>query len=233
MGSRISIAITGIFLLALVASTASALTLDARIGGIFEDALMTTPVVGVTVSPDGNVYGHQAASGEFVLLTIDVANPEGDFIQTLFATMIFQGDKVESLGGNIPSAILQEPGFGGNALANINSGDIKGNSPNLPGQAGDVWMQAVSYASLGGSTATGPDTISLLFQVTGVSVSTALEFDMGLTQGDSITFPSSTTFSGALITPMPEPTTAILIGLGLTGLAASGRGRNRLVSKEA
>lgn len=73
-----------------------------------------------------------------------------------------------------------------------------------------------------GSTETGPDTIGFFFQVTG-GTNEFVSFDMGLTDGDSIFDPSSVEFLG---TPLPERNTALLIGLGLAGLASVGRRRN-------
>jgi hypothetical protein len=157
-----------------------------------------------------------------------VDNTGGESLETIGASIVFQGDQTQFVGGIIPGSILQEAGFGGSSLANIGSGAIKGNSPNAQGVAGDVWLQALAYGSAGGVDGTGTQTadIQLLFIVTGGTGSSQILFSLGFTAGDVITAPGgalvATSFSDAVVN-VPEPGTALLMGLGLAGLAAVGR----------
>ncbi|MFP6656525.1 MAG: PEP-CTERM sorting domain-containing protein [Myxococcota bacterium] len=212
------------------ASSASALALNATIGGIFTDSSLSTAVAGVVIDGDGNATATLAA-GQAVLVNINVDNNSAEAIEAIFATLTIQGDQTNFLGPNAPGSILEEAGFGGGSLANIGTGMVKVNTPNAPGAAADVWIQALAYGTAGGVDGSGDTTadISLLFIVSGASGGDLVEFLLGVTSGDAITAPGgagvATTFSGATIN-VPEPGTALLMGLGLLGLAGAGRRRS-------
>jgi len=212
------------------AASASALALDATIGGIFTDSGLGTPIASVVIDGEGNATADLAA-GNAVLININVDNSAGDAIEALFASLTIQGDQTNFLGPNAPGSILAEAGFGGGSLANIGTGAVKVNTPNAPGAAGDVWIQALAYGTAGGVDGSGTTTanISLLFIVSGASGGDFVGFDLGTSLGDAITAPGgasvATTFSGATIN-VPEPGTALLMGLGLAGLAGAGRRRS-------
>jgi len=211
-------------LLVLGTSTASALTIDARIAGVFTDTTFTTPVAGAAPNAGGDVYNFAVQTGQGVVVEIDIANPEADLLSAIFVSMIVQSEHVGLLGAIASPEILTGGTFlNPTSLVDINSGSLKSNAPGPPGE---VWIQAVSYADVHGSNETGPEVaaVQLFFEVlSGGEQEGMLLFDLQLTDGDVIEFANSTTFSGALITVMPEPGTALLLGLGLLGLATTQR----------
>ncbi len=214
------------------ASSVSALSLDANIAGIFTDTTFTTLVAGSTLDPSGDVAGADLRVGQGILVTIEIANPQAEAIGGIFATLTVAGDQLNQIDAIVASSILA----GGTAsvptsLSNLNSGDVKANSPGQFGAPGDVWIQAVSYGSIPpGTTGTGPDiaAVQLFFEILDPTGVAQLDFILGLTDGDAIfddagVTLSDVTFSGAAIILTPEPGTALLLSLGLVGLATAGR----------
>ncbi len=207
---------------------ANALTLDANVLGIFESldtnmGVFVDPVVGATIDPDGDMATAPLAAGQFILIGIEVSNLAAEAITAMFTTLIVQGDQISgSLGARLPPTMLKGPGPSGQSLVNINSGDIKSSQPGGFGHPGDVWIQAPSYALQTGANGTGPDTLEILFVVgSAVAIGDFVTFEMGFTAGDSISGASSITFNSAAIQVIPQPGTALLMGLGLIGLSAS------------
>jgi hypothetical protein len=218
--------ILGFFTAALVVlgtTSASALTIDATIAGIFTNSGLGTPVGDLVIDGSGDATATLAV-GNAILVNVNIDNTGGESLETIGATITFQGDQTQFVGGIIPGSILQEAGFGGGSLSNLGSA-IKGNSPNPQGVAGDVWQQALAYGSAGGVNGTGTQTadIQLLFIVTGAVGSPEVVFDLGFTAGDVITAPGGalvpTTFSGAVVN-VPEPSSfaLALASLGMVGL---------------
>ena len=210
-------------LVGIVGSNANALSLDARIGGVFTDSTLSTVAPGATVNAEGDVYNYAMSVGEFIRVDILISNPEEDLIEAIAASLTYQGEDLDYIGANVPGSILQESGFGAPGLNNIGTGVIKANTPNPPGASGDVWVQAIAYGVAGGVSGPGPDTVSLLFEVTGAANSGFADFTLGFTTGDFVSG-ASATFSSAVVTIMPEPSAMLLIGLGLAGLSIRGRG---------
>ena len=211
-------------ILILSTSSASSLDIDATIAGIFTNSSLSTPIADLVIDAEGNATGTLAA-GQAILVNVLIDNTLGEAIEAIGASITFQGDQTDFAGGIIPGSILQEAGFGGASLSNIGSGAIKVNSPNLPGEAGDVWLQALAYATVGGIDGTGTQTadIQLLFIVSGASGSDFVDFVMGFTAGDAIAAPGGadipTTFSDATVNA-PEPGSFVLAlaSLGTIGL---------------
>ena len=209
----------------MFAGTASAvIDLDANIAGIFTDSSFSTPVPGAVIDPSGDSATANLAAGQAILITLNVANANGDFVTDMFSTIIVEGSQLNFLGGNYdaPTILVGGPVFMQTNLGSIGSPSVKVNSPNLNNNPGDVWIQSTAYASTG-TDGTGPNNniASLFFLVTGASGSDQILFDLTETSGDVIS--GAPILSGAVINPIPEPGTALLMGLGLAGLAAAGR----------
>jgi hypothetical protein len=232
MRKNLLLGLTTATLLVFGSFSASALSLDTNILGIFTNSGFGTSVDNLVIDADGNATATLAA-GNVVLLGIDVSNADAELITAIFATTTVDGTQFSSsLGAQLPNSMLKATGFGAKSLANVNSGDVKGNSPAPTyGDAGDLWIQSVSYALQAGAFGTGPDTIQIALVLGNVAADEFVNFDMGLTAGDAIAgangLPLSgpTTFQGATIN-VPEPGTALLMGLGLAGLAGAGRRRS-------
>jgi hypothetical protein len=142
-------------LLMLGSSTASSLSIDARIGGVFEDTTFATPAAGAVIAGSGNVYNYAAQSGQGVFVTIDIANPSADLISGIFVSMVVQSDELILIGANASAEILAGGTiFNPTSLNDIGSGRIKSNGPGPPGE---VWIQAVAYGSGSSSNGTGPE----------------------------------------------------------------------------
>jgi hypothetical protein len=205
-------------------SASAVIDLDANIAGIFTDSTFGTPVPGAVIDPSGDEATVNLAAGQAILITLDVSNLNGDFVTDLFSTIIIEGSQLNYLGGNYdaPTILVGGPVFMQTNLGAIGSPSEKVNSPNANGTSGPVWIQSTAYASTG-TDGTGPNNniASLFFLVTGASGTDQILFDLTTTTGDVIS--GSPTLSGAVINPIPEPGTALLMGLGLAGLAAAGR----------
>ena len=205
--------------------SASALSLNANVFGIFTDSSFSTPVADAVIDGEGNATA-TLSPGNGVIISIDVANPNADTMTTMFSTLTVNGAQVAAvLGASLPPTMLKGPGFLDKAMSDVGTGGIKGNTPAQPGEAGELWIQGTGYALEAGAIGTGPDQILLLIVLGDVGGNDFVPFVMGVTSGDSILTPSTLTFDGATIN-VPEPGTALLMGLGLAGLAGAGRRRS-------
>ena len=109
---------------------------------------------------------------------------------------------------------------------------MKPNSPFAQATGTQDWIQAVAHANVNGTTGTGPDNAVLLaFQYNGPGGFDLVDVAVALTAGDVIgttggqVFTGPVTLTGA-VANVPEPGTALLMGLGLLGLGAAGRRRD-------
>lgn len=199
---------------------AAALTLDANVLGIYTDSSFATLLPGVTISPDGDVATAPLAAGQGVLIGIEVSNPAAETITAIFATLFVRDDQIASVWGMSQPDILKGPDPSDQALTDINgTGRVEFIGQRAFGGPVYVWVQAVSHVNTAGAFGTGPGTLLIPFILGDVGAADQVAFDMGQASWDPIEGPSSTTFIGAVINPIPEPGAALLMGLGLAALA--------------
>jgi hypothetical protein len=205
-----------------------AVEFDVNVLGVYTDDTFSTLVPGFQVDASGDQATAPLAPGNGIWLGVDIANPDAFPIQSIFTTLHVDSNEVTLFGGFGASEILVDDSvFPATSLprAPIFPGPfIKSNSPGGP----DEWIQATGFADTVPTVGTGPDinAAQILFIVNaGVDASQRLDFSMDLTQGDVvgdsyINYP--TVFSNAVIN-VPEPSTALLFGLGLVGIATGRR----------
>lgn len=213
--------------LLITATTASALTIDVNITHILDSTFASKG----SIDPSGDEASAALAAGDVIGVEIIVANPTADLVTDVSGTIIFQGDQLlfsvanGGFGGTSISEILIDQPAGDpppppTSLVRIAQPSLKIGQPGTEGMAGDVWLQATAFAGVG-TAGTGPDQASLLFFAVlagGLSV-TQFDFDFVQTAGDSINTTGTVTINNAFVTNIPEPGTALLLGLGLAGLA--------------
>jgi hypothetical protein len=211
----------------VVSTTASAVDVTANVAGVFTDNTFTTLDPSFDGTDPQNATADLAA-GQGIIISIDIANPTGVNVDAIFTTLIVDDAQVTFLGGSaVPDVLLGGTIFAPTSLTRVAQPGIKGNSPG----GANTWVQATAFAAQGGTDGTGPDlaAVQLFFVVNGASGSDTVDFILGLTEGDALNgaagdLTDASTLIGATIN-VPEPGTALLMGLGLIGLASAGRRR--------
>jgi hypothetical protein len=205
----------------LVATTASALTMDVNITGILDSNQNPKG----TIDPSGDTAVADLAVGDFIILSIDFSNPDGDLMTDVASTIVIEGLQLLSLGGAAAPKIFafQPAGFPPppeQSLAAIAPPAVKINTPST---GTDVWVQSSAFAGTG-TIGAGPDNgaITLFFEVlAGATGFTRLDFDLVQTDGD-VPFAAgganSLLINNAVIN-VPEPGT---LALGLASISTVG-----------
>ena len=211
-------------------SVASALSIDLNIVEVTTDGPGGELLADLVIAPDGNnATTNLLEAGQFVGLNIIVDNSEGAQVDGIFLSIVTSNPQMDFLGATVvaPSILVGDAPFNPPSLGDVGSGNVKVNSPTLfpePGDPdGELWVQGLAFGSGEGSDGTGPDNaITLYYNITGASGSDTIIFELRETAGDGIDGASSVLLSSASIN-IPEPGTALLMGLGLVGLAVAGR----------
>jgi hypothetical protein len=216
-------------MLVLSTSAASALSVNAVINygnSAVANGIAGTPTEAVADLTAGDVIG--------VSITID--NPTADLVGAAFATLTWDGNLVSYLGGGFTGPVLvgtctgflcAAPSLG----AGIAAPQLKPLSPFNQSTGDTDWLQVVAHTSTSGTNGEGPDVVANLgFTVLpGGAGLTQINFDMILEpNSDTIAGPGGAAFAGPIslgnaVVNVPEPGTALLMGLGLLGLGVAGR----------
>jgi len=215
----------------MVSGAASALTLDARIN----TGAGSAPIVS---GDGGQTATGVLTAGDVIGIEIFVDNPTADIVTAIFSTLTWDGTQVAFLGGGFTGSILTGTCAGFSCVApslgpGIGAPTLKPLSPF--GQAtGDTdWLQVLAHTNPGGTSGAGPDqvTVTMGFQVLAGGAGTGeVAFGMIIEpNSDTVAgagggaFLGPINLAGAVVNPIPEPGTALLMGLGLMGLGAAGR----------
>jgi len=167
------------------------------------DASEVTETGGIiSISPDAT----------FVTLFVEVHNPDGDAIQSLFTSTRFTGG-VTFGGGGSASSILAEGSFGPSLGVIAQPQLVFGETDRII---------TLAFASTSNPTrATGPEiTTQITFNISGPGAITHINGPGDESVIDGVVAPVG--FVNQIVI-VPEPGTALLMGLGLAGLALGGR----------
>lgn len=222
-------------------SVASALDIDLNFENVFKpptapvsDLASLPPLADLVIEPSGDVARTGLLSeGDWISLSITVANPDNELFTGVFVSLVYQPDEVHYLGRTAVADTILEGGTPDNPLAlnDVGSGSHKTGQPCDPGWYGPcaagVWIQALAYGSRDGTDGAGPDVaLTFVFEALGPALGREILFDLTMTAGDA-TDASVLNMSDAVLVAIPEPGTGLLVGLGLGGLAAASRHRPR------
>ena len=222
--------IAAVALLGATAATALDVVASLNAGG-------SSVANGFVDNGDGTISSDLTA-GDFLVLDITAANPLGELVAGVFTTLSYDSTQLSFAGGNHSDIFQNATCTGFNcvppALSSVTPAGQKANSPLTLGTGTEGWIQIIGHTStfqetmggLPGVRGTGPDVAAqVAFQVL---VSGTLEIVLGVGElaGDSVSSGvSSASYTGLVFNPVPvpEPGTALLMGLGLMGLGAAGR----------
>ena len=209
-------------LLLVFSTTANALDIDA----VFNLANSTTAnAPTVNSSQDWTL---DLTAGDVIAFDVFVSNGAEDVVQAVFASLVTDSTQMTFLGGAFSNILTEATCVGffcspATLTPGIAKPVSKPNDPQTLGTGTTEWIQAVAHTNPTGANGAGPDSAVLLaYQYAGAGGFDLVNIDAAITAGDAVAGAGSVSVSGSVIN-VPEPGTALLMGLGLFGLGAAGR----------
>lgn len=199
---------------------AQALTIDlnwgsADIPGAFSVSL-GGPVADYEVSEDLDRASWTLDVGQLIILTVDVANPEREYIEYFTASLQYDASRLRyrSGAGAGQTSILEEVAPDGSVRSLTGFMGFVGP---IPPNTGLYESILIFGASGEGTTGAGPDEFvgGIVFEVTSVGDGSPLDFRMGLTRNDVVSPGVQVEFDGVTMVPEPSSGTLLALGLGL------------------
>ena len=224
------VAIFGLSIASLGSAAASAYTVTATL-----NTTSSAIANGYTVNGDGTVTV-DFTPGDIIAIDIWASNAVGDTLQAAFTSISHKPAQSIFLGGGYVGGPIFAGSCSGSgctppALNPIGSPQGKASQPYHQGTSGDFWIQTVSHGNQAGTDGTGGpglgDYVGILgFEYVGVGGFDAVTYEVANLPGDSVSGPNglaTVEIYNSLCFNVPEPGTALLIGLGLAALGATGR----------
>jgi len=188
------------------------------------DAVITA----INGNPTGGVATVTVAPSDIIRVELQLTIQSGDAVQSASMPMLFDNTGLTIVGPLAgPTTFHQPCSFGGNPCTLIGGAAANSGAATPDSQASGV-VGAMGATSFGGNLAVGTAALGVVdFHVgNGGPVGAFVQFpgvDGTFTNFGATAVPF-TVGPGAIVN-IPEPTTALLIGLGLVGIAAGGRRR--------
>ncbi len=207
--------------LLVFSTTANALDIDA----VFNLANSTT--ANAPTVNGAQDWTLDLTAGDVIAFDVFVTNAPADVVQAVFASLVTDSTQMSFLGGAFNNILTEETCVGflcspATLAPGIGAPISKPNDPLSAGTGTTEWIQAVAHTNPGGANGAGPDVAVLLaYQYIGAGGGDLVNIDAAITAGDAVAGAGSVSVSGSVIN-VPEPGTALLMGLGLFGLGAAG-----------
>ncbi len=211
-------------LLSSMSIPANALTISAEFD--LGNSSIANPVTAI----NPNKIALDLTTGDVIALEVIVENEQRDLVTAIFATLETDDLQLSFLGGAFYDILTEDSCVGSpctpaalraGIAAPIGKMDAGSNATGTTD-----WTQAIAHVNPAGAMGAGPDRAVLLaYQYRGLGGFERVDIVARLTAGDAVAGDvGQVDFRSAAIN-VPEPTTGLLLGLGMLGLGRTRRSR--------